>query len=59
MTENGLSLFSSNPGGAPANVLAMLAKLGAKTAFIGKVGKMVLDNFKATLDNAELIHLTF
>ena len=42
-TENGRSnqgnpLFEANPGGAPCNVLAMLAKLGHKTAFIGKVG---------------------
>lgn len=43
-TENGVSLqgnplFEANPGGAPCNVLAMLSKLGHKTAFIGKVGK--------------------
>lgn len=43
-TENGKSgqgnpLFEANPGGAPCNVLAMLAKLGHKTGFIGKVGK--------------------
>lgn len=43
-TENGKSgqgnpLFEANPGGAPCNVLAMLAKLGHKTAFIGKVGE--------------------
>ncbi|MGN0422381.1 MAG: carbohydrate kinase, partial [Lachnospiraceae bacterium] len=31
-------LFEANPGGAPCNVLAMLVKLGHKTAFIGKVG---------------------
>lgn len=42
-TENGVSgqgnqLFEANPGGAPCNVLAMLEKLGKKTAFIGKVG---------------------
>ena len=42
-TENGVSgqgnpLFEANPGGAPCNVLAMLTKLGHKTAFIGKVG---------------------
>ena len=42
-TQNGLSqqgngLFEANPGGAPCNVLAMLTKLGKKTAFIGKVG---------------------
>lgn len=42
-TENGRSsqgnlLLEANPGGAPCNVLAMLNKLGKKTAFIGKVG---------------------
>lgn len=42
-TENGIStqgngMFEANPGGAPCNVLAMLQKLGHKTAFIGKVG---------------------
>ena len=42
-TQNGISeqgnpLFEANPGGAPCNVLAMLSKLGHKTAFIGKVG---------------------
>ena len=43
-TENGTSaqgnpLLEANPGGAPCNVLAMLARLGKKVAFIGKVGK--------------------
>lgn len=43
-TDNGISgqgntIFEVNPGGAPCNVLAMLQKLGNKTAFIGKVGK--------------------
>ena len=42
-TENGLSdqgnpLFEANPGGAPCNLLAMLTKLGHRTAFLGKVG---------------------
>ena len=42
-TDSGLSaqgnyLLEANPGGAPCNVLAMLSKLGKKTAFIGKVG---------------------
>lgn len=42
-TENGEStqgnpIFEANPGGAPCNVLAMLSKLGHKTAFIVKVG---------------------
>ena len=42
-TDNGLSgqgnpLLEANPGGAPCNVLAMIAKSGKKAAFIGKVG---------------------
>ncbi len=53
-TENGTSsqgnpLLEANPGGAPCNVLAMLAKLGKKTAFIGKVGK---DQFGTQLETA-------
>jgi fructokinase len=37
-SENGNYLFEANPGGAPCNVLAAMARLGKKTAFIGKVG---------------------
>lgn len=37
-SEQGNTMFEANPGGAPCNVLAMLAKLGKKTSFIGKVG---------------------
>ncbi|MCI5589630.1 MAG: carbohydrate kinase [Coprococcus comes] len=53
-TENGISsqgnpLFEANPGGASCNVLAMLTKLGHKTAFIGKVGK---DFFGKQLEDA-------
>ena len=54
-TENGISgqgnsIYEANPGGAPCNVLAMLAKAGRKTAFIGKVGQDIFGNrLKATL----------
>lgn len=37
-SDQGNHLFEACPGGAPCNVLAMLNKLGRKTAFIGKVG---------------------
>ncbi len=37
--------FEQNPGGAPANVLAVLSKFGAKCAFIGKVGNDVFGEF--------------
>ena len=53
-TENGTSaqgnpLLEANPGGAPCNVLAMLEKLGKKTAFIGKVGKDTVSYTHLTL----------
>jgi fructokinase len=38
-SEAGRTLFEQNPGGAPANVLVAMSKLGLKTAFIGKVGE--------------------
>ena len=50
-SEQGNNLFEACLGGAPCNVLAMLNKLGRKTAFIGKVGE---DQFgrllKGTID---------
>lgn len=55
-TENGTSsqgntIYEANPGGAPCNVLAMLNKVGRKTAFIGKVGQDIFGNrLKATLE---------
>ncbi len=55
-TENGVSaqgnpIFEANPGGAPCNVLAMLAKLDRRVSFIGKVGN---DGFGRQLKNALL-----
>lgn len=38
-SERGNPVFEANPGGAPCNVLALLAGLGYRTAFIGKVGQ--------------------
>lgn len=37
-SRNGNPVFEANPGGAPCNVLAMLTRLGYRTAFIGKAG---------------------
>lgn len=44
--ENGISRFAAFPGGAPANVAVAASRLGAKTGFIGKVGR---DSFGAHL----------
>ena len=38
-TDRGVPRFDANPGGAPANLAVAAARLGAKTAFIGKVGE--------------------
>ena len=38
-SEQGNNLFEACPGGAPCNVLALLNKMGKKTAFLGKVGE--------------------
>ncbi|MEG1774828.1 MAG: PfkB family carbohydrate kinase, partial [Oscillospiraceae bacterium] len=43
--ELGMELFARNPGGAPANMLAMYCKLGGKGALIGKVGDDVFGDF--------------
>lgn len=57
-TENGVSeqgnpILEANPGGAPCNVLAMLNKLGKKTAFIGKVGNDTFGNMlKRTVEES-------
>lgn len=44
--KDGKIFMEGNPGGAPANVLAMAQKLGQKTALISKVGQ---DSFGAFL----------
>ncbi len=36
--SQGVPTFAANPGGAPANVAVAAARLGAQTAFLGKVG---------------------
>ncbi|MBQ6997714.1 MAG: carbohydrate kinase [Oscillospiraceae bacterium] len=41
---DGYPTMAAHPGGAPANFLAALAKFGAKTALLGKVGKDAFGN---------------
>ncbi len=50
-SERGSELFEKNPGGAPANVLVSVSKLGKRTSFIGKTGN---DCFGAFLRDALL-----
>lgn len=46
VNEQGVRQYAANPGGAPANVAVAAARLGAKSSFIGCVGK---DSFGAGL----------
>lgn len=51
ISSTGMKLFEQNPGGAPVNALAALARCGIKTAFIGKVGNDMHGQFlKKTLE---------
>lgn len=55
ISEQGNTIFEANPGGAPCNVLAMLNKLGHRTAFIGKVGKDIFGlKLKKTLEELQI-----
>lgn len=45
--EQGQRLFAQNPGGAPANVAVAVARLGGKSAFVGKVGDDMHGRFLA------------
>ena len=50
LTQTGVNaqnvpMLAANPGGAPANVAVAAARLGAKTAFCGKVGRDGFGNY--------------
>ena len=45
ISENGIPIYSANPGGAPANVAVVASRLGASAAFIGKVGNDAYGGF--------------
>ena len=47
-SSRGIPQFDANPGGAPANLAVAAARLGASTAFVGKVGA---DSFGTFLKN--------
>jgi len=50
-SSKGSPMFEGNPGGAPCNVMACLARLGSKVTYIGKVGN---DDFGRFFNNVLL-----
>jgi fructokinase len=54
-SEQGNPLYEQNPGGAPANVLVALSRLGRKGAFLGMVGKDQFGSFlRSTLQKEKI-----
>ena len=54
-SNNGIAVYNANPGGAPANVAVAAARLGARTAFIGKVGRDYYGGFlRKTLEDNDV-----
>ncbi len=53
----GRPLYEVNPGGAPCNALAMAARLGSRTAFLGKVGDDAFGHMLASQAAAQGIDL--
>jgi fructokinase len=53
-----VSAFRPKPGGAPANVAVAAARLGAQSAFIGKVGDDAFGHYLADVLHAESVDVT-
>lgn len=49
VNEQGIPQYAANPGGAPANLAVAAARLGADTAFVGKVGDDSFGTFLKTV----------
>ena len=56
--EDGQMLYARNPGGAPANVAVAASKLGAHTAFVGKVGRDMHGEFLRSVLQKEDVDTT-
>ena len=55
LSPAGMRLFEQNPGGAPANMLTAVSRVGLKTAFIGKIGADMHGDFlRSVLDSVPI-----
>lgn len=57
MDEKGQAIFIQNPGGALANVAVTAGRLGAHTAFLGKVGQDLYGEFLSSALQKEKIEI--
>lgn len=58
MNQLGVGQYAANPGGAPANLAVAASRLGARTAFVGKVGRDAFGNYLRTVLNENHVDTT-
>ena len=56
--ELGVGQYAANPGGAPANLAVAASRLGAQTAFVGKVGRDAFGNYLRAVLNENQVDTT-
>ena len=54
----GVGQYAANPGGAPANLAVAAARLGASTAFVGKVGRDAFGKYLREVLEENLVDTT-
>lgn len=58
MNQMGVGQYAANPGGAPANLAVAASRLGARTAFVGKVGRDAFGNYLRAVLNENHVDTT-
>lgn len=58
MNQLGVGQYAANPGGAPANLAVAASRLGARTAFVGKVGRDAFGNYLRAVLNENHVDTT-
>ena len=58
VNEQGVGQYAANPGGAPANLAVAASRLGAQTAFVGKVGRDAFGNYLRAVLNENQVDTT-
>lgn len=58
VNQLGVGQYAANPGGAPANLAVAASRLGAQTAFVGKVGRDAFGNYLRCVLNENHVDTT-